>query len=1022
MFTPINLSMQVRLTAVTSAKKNVDLKGYSLTWEVIEKEKASEIERKLEKDFRRKMTMEKKKKADRKKVEKNEKSRGNVVTILLPISISAVLPLFVITFLCYHKRYIYAYIFKSGRARSCKKSQADSSSLEETSQGQVLGRMDEYRLKAVENSWTGKGKDRIGRTGGADGADRSDLNVVSEKKVLSGRNFMTELSIVTGLDVSDQNVVSGGKVIPGLSVVTGQDFVSDGGSLGSDSGLLMVSKFPLNVGGKEHEVLIGKNRLETVEKSGKQEKSDRICKRNSMLGSKDDQTSVSSSFEEDNKKVYSYMKANEENGHAIVSTNKQLSGSLSNKNLDMYINDGVKNDDSNFMSKTLSKDEYDTTDVNFDGVGPRAGFCDKERKKERFHGRNSRNGNSKHCCRNSSKAEKRRIERIRDRESRRAHRHSPHREYPSRPKRIDNEMFLNADSSRDSQQTLDSCELRELKRHSPALVASVRRDRSIFTDSDSPVIQRQSNPSTHQHFTEEIPGNCRYYSSDSGTYTGPETPCRSGSIRTESVHFLQQRDFINDLHRPRYMTDSDSRESTYTETCQGCLNGYCSGGKVNTFNRIFQSNDEGLCTALEEFSAAEEYKVARALGHDLSIYERSSIGSSTVENKHGLSDNRHSIGSGLSDTLQNAGNNVKESRQGCVDTRRIIGSDISSISTRQNIGNNAMESRHGISDTDCNIGNGFLETHQSIRNNVMENRHRFVDVHHRFGSGNAGSRSSFADGRFSSIVKDRKHGSRDSSKASNSSRGSDERQSITSCICEERFVSRDSPVTHTSRGVGDYNHWQHKDSSYVSGLIMHQHGLTDSPESCHTSTGSVDYMLEHRDTSSMIEYKHGRTDSFESSHHSQSADDFDHGNRDSPYLSGHATTRFDDRGYYTNLRPTAHSVKYQHDELAGVRCHNDRSIVMAETTNNHHKWPFNLQHDNRTIPHQNAFVDNDSHVERFLVDEDTGNKEIESFLIAEHTGNKEGHHDALLTGSDMEVYYDSHCQCGLCLDQALGVQ
>lgn len=962
--------MQVRLTGVTSAKKDVNLRGYSLTWDVIEKTKANEITRKLEKEIRRKVVVQKKTKAQRKRVEKSEKSRANVVTILLPISISAILPLFVITFLCYHKRYIYSYIV------NCKKSRADSNGKEDIGQGQAVVRI-----------------------ANADGADMSDLNVVSEKKVMPGQNVMTELRVVTGLDVADHNVVSGGKVMSGLSVVTSQDFVSDGGFVDSDSGLLMISKFPGNVGGKEHEVLMGtdirhENRSGTLEKSGKQEKSGKICQRNSMLGSKDDETSVSSFCKEDNKKVYGYMKVTEENRHPIVNANTRLSASLANKNVDVYLFDGVNADESNFVCKRSSKVEYDTTNVDFDGLGPRAALCDKARKRERFHGRNSRNGDSKHSCRNSVRSEKRRSERIRNRESRRTHRHSPQRDYPNGPKRIESEIYLDADSSRDSQQTLDSCELYELERHSPLLVPGVRRDRNIVTDSDSPVIQRQSNSIAHPNLTEEIPGNCRYYSSDSGTYTGPETSYRNGSVRTESVHILQPKNFMNDLNRPRFMTDSDNRESTYTESCQGCLNGSCSGGKVNDFNPIFQSNDEGLCTALEEFSAVEDYKVARALGHDLSMYERSSIDSSALASKHGFLDIRDSIGSGLSDTHQNVGNNVIESRHGSVDMRHSIGSGMSV--TRQSIDHNIMESRHGFSDTDRSIGSRFSDTHPNIGNNVMETRHGFADTHHSIGSSNTESRSHFLDTRYNSIIPDGKHGSRNSSKTSNSSRGSNERQSIISSICEESFISRDSPITHASKNIRDYSH----------GLVMHQHGFMDVPESRHTSRGNVDNMLEHRDTSGMIEYKHGRTDSFESSHHSQSADDFDHGHRDSPYLSGHS--RFDDRGYYTTLRHTPHSAKYRPDEMAGFRCHADSSIVKAETTSNHHKWPFNLQHDNRTISHQEAFVGNDSHAE--------------SFIIADDTTNKDGHDGRLLTPSDMGVYYESHCQCGLCLDQAYGVQ
>ena len=93
------LEMFVRLTGAKNPPRRTKLKGYSLSWSVLSQSKATEIVQKVARRFEQEQA-----KPVVDSQAKRKTNNENMLTILLPVAISALLPVSMLLFLCYHVR------------------------------------------------------------------------------------------------------------------------------------------------------------------------------------------------------------------------------------------------------------------------------------------------------------------------------------------------------------------------------------------------------------------------------------------------------------------------------------------------------------------------------------------------------------------------------------------------------------------------------------------------------------------------------------------------------------------------------------------------------------------------------------------------------------------------------------------------------------------------------------------------------------------------------------------------------
>ena len=117
------LDMVVRLTGVTVPAKAPKMKGYSLSWALISRKKAAEIVANISKSLQPSI-----KQSAVESRPTGKSTSENLFTILLPVTISALLPLSMLLFLCYHVRV--------KRSRNAGEMQAKSERSDEATQNE----------------------------------------------------------------------------------------------------------------------------------------------------------------------------------------------------------------------------------------------------------------------------------------------------------------------------------------------------------------------------------------------------------------------------------------------------------------------------------------------------------------------------------------------------------------------------------------------------------------------------------------------------------------------------------------------------------------------------------------------------------------------------------------------------------------------------------------------------------------------------------------------------------------------
>ena len=139
------LEMFVRLTGVKVSAKTPEMKGYSLSWSIISQSKAAEIVGKVNKSLAPRKTN-----SVVESTKPKSKSTGeNLFTILLPVTISALLPVSMLLFLCYHIR---AKQINAAREEQAKKAkhdevaQSEHLNVEEESDVNIVGNADDGDL------------------------------------------------------------------------------------------------------------------------------------------------------------------------------------------------------------------------------------------------------------------------------------------------------------------------------------------------------------------------------------------------------------------------------------------------------------------------------------------------------------------------------------------------------------------------------------------------------------------------------------------------------------------------------------------------------------------------------------------------------------------------------------------------------------------------------------------------------------------------------------------------------------
>ena len=622
------LEMAVKLTGIASPIDRLKVRGYSLSWKVISENDANILIKKIAESSSKQVLLSN----GVERSEDNAKSRNDLLTVLLPIAISAMLPLSLLSFLCYH--------FRVRRARNTRRELGDNDGketalfTEKVAENKRIKRLKlslnksngSNSVKSKEVSQNESAKFIVARPGG-DGlekvANNSDI-LLDKCHGYQGKNCnrlsVSSVDYAKRLSLYDANDGCHGPAAGCHGIEKRDSHYSDNVISGSlQSGKESCSK--LHIEGRS-----GKVRYSLQKKNDCTEEHDdllRVCHsernlRGSICGTREEIEDSIADFEErlNSERNFDNGPGDVSNGSYFYQGNKRWNKEgdkkrmfdLNSKCLEtktgvlakVILENRCKEQDKfekecdcewpecnqpDLYSRTSTKDKFDT-------FGRRKETDRLERYRARKFVEDSR-----HCSEVKSRCYDLKQSGKSRRQSRAKRKHRQRQTFRTE----------HADGDYIPEERLASFVNRSDNRFAPPVVEQQSRDGlncgayEVFYK--GPVDWNESRKEGSGSLRYE--GSCRSNGSDSGTCTGSELV---SPFVDSHCNYLPNADIRPMYLRPnslRYFgttsdTDSASKESAYTESLEGCIHGNCVGaGNVYAYDETLSRLGPKVCNGMD---------------------------------------------------------------------------------------------------------------------------------------------------------------------------------------------------------------------------------------------------------------------------------------------------------------------------------------------------------------------------------------------------------------------------------------
>eukprot|EP00795_Rhopilema_esculentum_P003682 gene3682-14945_t len=597
------LEMSVRLTGITSSIDRLKVRGYTLSWKVVSENDANILIKKIAESSSKQVLLSN----EVERSEDNAKSRNDLLTVLLPIAISAMLPLSLLSFLCYH--------FRVRRARNTRRELRDND-------GKETGLFTE---KVAENKRIKRLKLSLNKSNGSNSVKGKEVSQNESAKFIVARPGGDGLEkVANNSDIMldkchgyqgkncNKSSVSSGDYAKRLSLYDGCDDCH-GPAAGCHGIRIRDSHYSDDViSGSLHSGKDSCSKLHIEERSGKvrysrQKKNDlaqdhddllRVCQserdmRGSICGTREEIENSIADFEENSERNFDNGNADVPNGSYFYQGNKRWSKESDKKRM-FDLNSKCLETKTGVLAKVILENrckEKDKFEKECDCEWPECNQKDlysRTSTKDKFDtsGRRKDTDRLESCRARNCVEDSRHYGEIKSRCYDLKQGGKSRRQSRAKRKHRQRQTFRteHVDGDHIPEERLASFVNRSDNRFAPHVVKQLSGDGlncgTCEMSYKGPVDWNECRKEGSGSLRYE--GSCRSNGSDSGTCTGSELV---SPFVDSHCYDMPNADIRSMYLRPnshRYLgttsdTDSASRESAYTESLEGCMNGNCVG-------------------------------------------------------------------------------------------------------------------------------------------------------------------------------------------------------------------------------------------------------------------------------------------------------------------------------------------------------------------------------------------------------------------------------------------------------------